>query len=256
MIRELCASLPNLSLVFMGAGYDDMGLYVGNTWFISSMLLAMLVLYPLLLKYYHVATKLLFPVLSIVSFGYMSMNCENLALFYTWTGMFYLGTIRAVAEMALGASLFEIVRCLKKRETSRISAFGRLLLTFVKYASYLVEFAIAYKGTDNPMLHVVLYLSLAIVLTMSGYCYSIPDCALVRTLGKISIPIFIFHGFMRLMVRDLLGGRTLPMASYIALSVGAVVVSILLKYFTDFAAQLLEALFRKTVVKVDSGAEE
>ncbi len=249
MVKEFGTSLPSLSLVFMGAGYDNAGFYVGNSWFISSMLLAMLVLYPLLLRFYHASTGILFPVTSVVLLGFMSVKYGKFDTFYTWTGMFYLGTLRAFAEIALGASLFELVRSLKRGNTC-FSVFGKLLLSCIKYGSYLAVVAfIMFVDTGNTELHAIMFTALGIVLTMSGYCYSIPNCAFIRFLGKISVPIFIFHGFMRLTVRDMLNGSVLSMKNYVLVCVGALVLSVLLMFFTDHAARLVKAAARKIFLK-------
>lgn len=52
---------------------------LGPTWYLSSMLLSMLLLYPLALKFKRNYTLLIAPIIAIICYGYLSVNIGKLA---------------------------------------------------------------------------------------------------------------------------------------------------------------------------------
>ena len=70
IIKNLFSSIPTLSLTFFALNYDTVSFYVGATWYLSAMLIAMLILYPILLRNYRFAVKIVFPLIAIFLLGY------------------------------------------------------------------------------------------------------------------------------------------------------------------------------------------
>lgn len=249
--KDLLRSIPTFTLTFMGLNYSNMSLYVGNTWYLSAMIIAMFILYPLLLKSFQFSTKVVFPLLSLFIIGYLYNIYGTITKWDKWVGFCYVGILRAVAEIALGASLYHLSSALNARysQLNHSAALPvKLLLTAVKFGCYLVFLFHAYGFSigKNYSIHALLTCSIAIVLSFSNVGYLIPDSALTRYLGKISLPIFIFHGFIRWTCKDITGDAIITLYPAMALIVLCILVCIALMHITDYVTAQFKRLLWKT----------
>jgi len=171
-----------------------------------------------------------------------------------WSGLVYFGVLRAVAEIALGASLFwlsSIIASSKPRLLYSENRWVKAVVTFFKAFCYAVAIAFAYGsvlGEDfKPRfgVHALLFLALGILFSFSNVGYCIQDNAVTRYLGKISLPIFIYHGFIRWTVWDYIGHSS-SAALYAALIIMSIAVSIALMVLTDYISSRLKRLIAKT----------
>ena len=109
-------SIPTFGLFFLGTNSNSIGLYVPNTWFLSAMMIACFILYPIILWRHDLSTKILFPVVSIFLLGYMYVEKGTLFLTHDhWSGLINLGILRSIAEMALGASLLPLSEYIREK---------------------------------------------------------------------------------------------------------------------------------------------
>ena len=101
-------SVPAFFLVQM----TGLGLLTVNhiEWYLSAMLIGMAVLYPICRRYYYGFTRYVSPLLSLFIIGYFFHDSKTLTGVMAWMGFSYKGTIRAIAELALGATIYEITR--------------------------------------------------------------------------------------------------------------------------------------------------
>lgn len=101
-------SIPAFLLLQM----SGLGLLTVNhiEWYISAMLLGMALLYPICRRYYYGFTRYVSPLLSLFIIGFFFHDSKALTGVMTWMGFSYKGTIRAVVELSLGATIFEITR--------------------------------------------------------------------------------------------------------------------------------------------------
>lgn len=116
--------------------------YNGSMWYLSAMLLAILLLYPILLRRYEVFSRVFAPLIAVVGYGILFQNTKDFTDAGLWLGIGYASTLRAIAAMSLGCFAWECVK-------------GFLKLQFrawVKHALTILEL-----------------LGWALVLTMSSY---------------------------------------------------------------------------------------
>ena len=102
-------------------------------WYISAMLLAMLVLVPLFLKNRDVFVNVWAPVLAIAALGYLSKNVGDLRGPTDWLGFCYKGWLRAVGELCMGVICWGI--CQKIKDL-RLSKLAEALLTMLELCCY------------------------------------------------------------------------------------------------------------------------
>lgn len=234
LLDSIASSLPTLSLTFMGLNENNVFLYVPNSWYLSVLVLSVLVLYPLLLKSYDYVCKVLFPLIAVFVTGYIYGMHKTLSLWQYWTGFCYIGVLRGISEMALGASLFELSSALQKQKFFSENKPGKIFITVIKIACYAVPVAFACGiGDASSGLHAMLSCALGILLSFSNAGYSVPSSAAASLLGKLSLPVFIYHGLFRWTAKGLLGERPVSLPFFLAMLVACFALCIFMMLLTD-----------------------
>ncbi len=171
--------------------------FVANpaAWYISAMLLAMLVLVPLFLKDRDLFINVWAPILAIGALGWLSKNVGNLRGPTDWLGFCYKGWLRAVGELCLGVICWGV--CQKIREAS-YTTLAKALFGLLELFCYLGVLAWTYGHKGSQMDFVVLALfAVGVVVTFSGQSLfsSVFNNSLVYFLGRFSFPIFLSHNY-------------------------------------------------------------
>lgn len=193
--------IPNATLSFVGVVANS-NYYISGNWYLSAMMIALLVLYPLLLKNYHLSSKLLFPLGAIFLMGHMYHNYTQVIVSYTDYTFMSTGLIRALIEIAMGVSLFELSKVIDSRK------FNKVLMTLVKLFAYFVVFFYAFGHTDRSFdIHALLWCGVAVMLSFCESTFRIGENRLTRYLGKISLPIYIFHTVIMRCAQQVLGEK-------------------------------------------------
>jgi len=251
IIESFLSTLPTLSLTFLGYNYGKMEWYIGNTWFLSSMIIAIFILFPILTKSYHIASKIIFPIASLFILGYLYKTFGSLVNWQGWTGVCYTGILIGIGEIALGVSLRPLLVYLADKFSWLINSKNiliKLVLTTIKILAYLVVLISAYKTMPNGKIfsvHALLFCAIGILFSFLNAGFCIPDCRFTRFLGKLSLPIYIYHGFIRLTCKDLIPTEEVTPTVFILMLVIAVIGSILFMYITDLILKLLSFIGQK-----------
>lgn len=188
-LKYLIESIPSILLIQM-TGVP--GLWINHIeWYISAMILSMMFLYPIILKYYNKFIKIIAPLLSIVLIFGMFYATGKLTGVKTMIFIVYKSLLRAVAEIALGAIIFEVVRKLNQKKFSK---FQRKMFTIVELLSYL--FILFFIIVTLPYK----YEFVALVLCVIGVTFSFSDITygkelfnkeFIYKLGSWSLPIYL-----------------------------------------------------------------
>ncbi len=203
------------------------------TWFLSSMLIAAAVLYPILRRHYGNFTCLIAPLGSLMILGIILFNTSGLGDPYSWMGIIYKCNLRALAEMSLGCTCFEIGRRCRERE---IPAVTRLLLSVGAVVSIL--FVLFYMCSNEPpetngMVVLALAFALVVFFGRLGYWRESPiyRSRFLIYLGSLSLPMYLFQFITRAVFRDVLDFgkvRVNLIAAYLLTIVISVIVKALL----------------------------
>ena len=245
-------SIPTFTLTFMGLGRLA-GLDVGGSWYLSAMLIAIFLLYPLLLRHYKFTVEIVFPFLAVFILGYLIVTNKTILNWYAWSGLAYYGVLRAVSEMALGGSLFQLSVIIASRRPRILCSerpLMKMAVTLFKAFCYAVVFVFAHGFVLGEAfktefsLHALLFCSLGILLSFSNVGFCIPDNKVTRYLGKISLPIYIFHGFIRWSIWEYIG-HSISVPLFAALVSMTIIVSVAFMYLTDFFSARLKRLIAK-----------
>lgn len=153
--------------------------------------------------------------------GYRGVNSDTL---------FPVSIYRMFFGLLLGALLYESVYILK----DFVGRVNKLVLTLAEILCFLYLIASTYRNWDNYRLVIfVLYLWLFIMLTGYSYTKNIRG-KLFLYLGKISMPIFIFHWYVGTTVKQIaISCSWSNMTTIVVYYVLTIVVSMLGVYIVD-----------------------
>lgn len=190
-ILKLIDSVPNFFLIQMS------GISFTNPnhveWYISCMLLAMSVLYPIARKYYKMLYQYVGPVFSMFVIGYMIYTTHALTGVQVWTGFWFKSTLRAVVEIILGGTCYEISKVIRSSETFRKKRF-HIIFVMAELLS-LAGVTLFVISTAEAKYEVYALVLLMVLVTIAGsdkgISLKILNSRFCLFLGKLSLPIYL-----------------------------------------------------------------
>lgn len=244
--HQFLEAIPTFTLAFQGLNLTG-SLYLGGSWYLSAMLVGLFLLFPVALRYRDLATKILFPLLSLFLLGYLNTTYGSVSIQFQWTGFCSSGILQAVAQMALGASLYPLAAYLRENPQWQAVAktrLGKLVFTILKLVCYCAVFSHAQDASIGD-LHALLLLALAVLLNFSDTGFAIPESRFTRYLGKASLCVYLFHGIFRYPLYNVLGYYALTPKRLLGLSAMSVLISIVLMHFVDWYMGLVRKAWKK-----------
>ena len=243
----LIKSLPSIFILYYPLNWNDKGLYFTGAWYLSAMIISMIILFPLLLRKYDVMSKIIFPIVSLFILGFIMHEYKKLNTHGEWNVFTYTGLLRSTAELMLGVFLKEIVDKINELKERKAS----ILLTIVKYFIYSCILICVVKFDFRKFdIYLLLFMAVAIVLSMSQLTYSIKQTRFSDYLGKFSLIVYIFHGCLYDIVTNFLPKKTqLPLNKFILLCTATLALCFLLYYFTNFIIFIMNKVHNKKAIK-------
>lgn len=193
LLWDLLRGIPQLLLLSMaGLGGSSEGLwdYVGTGWYLSAMLLTILLVYPLMRRGRKTFSAAIAPVIVIYGYGYIIFEYNFLGVVNERLPFCYLGCIRALAGICLGSFCFCIVQSIPKY---RLSKIGKATVSIVQIGVLLLILRLMkYGGGYNDLIQVILFSVLIIVsLSFESYLNELCTCRISKALGIFSMVIFV-----------------------------------------------------------------
>ena len=201
-IRILDISTSIFDLFFLRMSGIQSYIINGPDWYISSMLICMAVLYPLVRKYGKKFIYVVTPIIIILLGGYLNQNFGSLRAPTDETIFFYKGTLRALFELNIGMYAYVMCEKISKFEFSNL---GRFILTVMEGVFFALPFIIN-QLWDYPTSYdyvVVLLLTIAIIISFTGQTllYNTFNNKFIYYLEKLSLPIYLYHMLVRSFIR-------------------------------------------------------
>lgn len=188
-IQYLVDSIPNLLLIQMS------GISLANPnhveWYISCMLIAMAILYPICRRYYTAFTHYFAPLGSLLILGYLFYTTGALTGVNVWTGLCFKSVLRALCEIALGTTAYELSRFLAAKP---LTNGQKTCLTAAE--AFLLFCAICYSVMTFPKkyefyLLAVMVLLVTLSLSKVTWLSRLAQNPVSIFLGKLSLPIYL-----------------------------------------------------------------
>lgn len=192
-------AIPNFFLI-QRSGLENLDV-LGVEWYISEMLIAMLVLYPLCVKYYERFTRIVAPALAIFIIGYLTKTTGGLNGSTSWSVLFSKTFLRAFSEICAGIFTFEFCRNLKRLNFSKAD---KVFLTILECFSYfMVVFFICYDFPRSYGGTFFIFVCLAVCLSFSGVTYGNEhfNNKVIYYLGSLSLPLYLCQSFSRVFAK-------------------------------------------------------
>ena len=138
----------------------------GITWYVSAMLIAMLILFPLLLWKRQIFINVTAPLIAILFLGWIYASSSTLGGDPgQWFGFYFKGLIRAIADISIGVMCFEVSQ---KMQLTKFTKTGKLLLTSIEIMCYGISsiWMVFYIAGDKDYI-ILLLLAIAVTITFS-----------------------------------------------------------------------------------------
>ena len=168
----------------------------GVVWYISSMLICMALLYPLIRKFPEFMKNIGLLLIVVLGLGYLGGSFSNPRDPLRWLEFTKKGNVRALAEIALGAMTFVAVQRCRKVE---LTCAGKWVATLAEWALYLGAILyMYYEKAGSRDYFVLLMIAVAVGLSFShmGVDAKLFDNGFFGWLGQYSFYLFLGHTFI------------------------------------------------------------
>ncbi len=172
------------------------GEYVlGISWYLSTMLITLAVLYPLVKKFKKTTTLVVCPLIVLIGYGTLSGVYGHIAINnqYIKDTLIIAGVVRGFAGCALGCVLFEISKCVAKKTPT---ALARALFTALEVASFTYFIYLMHnypKSMYEYLMIVPLFIFLFIGINGLSYTSYVLSPKWTKPLGIASTLIVLTH---------------------------------------------------------------
>ena len=173
------------------------GIYYGGLdgvmWYISSMLICMTILYPLLRRFPHMMRKIWCPFLALMFLGMMCIldgHPRNPTKVYS---IIYKGNIRAFAEICIGIWSYDIVRKIKSVNWSKLAGFISEILQLAGYGMAIIYMYSDKPGKDDYFFLMVLSISVILSFAQVGILSDAFNNRFSMILGRFSAAMYFSH---------------------------------------------------------------
>ena len=233
-------------LLFMycsGMKYTSM---IPIAWYLSAMLIADIILFPLIHKYKESFIYMICPLIIFILAGFLSNNYGQLTNVENWMGFTTVGTIRGIFTMTIGVLIYEISEKIKE---INYTTFGRTILTFIEIIGFISIFFIirtenAHAKYDFIMV-LIIAISIMIAFSEKTLFLGFLNNKFVYYLEKISLPIFLNQHWILVTMNNLLknGGyeRNFYLEFIIAIII-SVIIGIITLYIVNFGSKILQKI--------------
>ena len=169
----------------------------GNLWYISAMLIVMFALYPIAKRLGDRFTHIIAPFTAVILIGFVNRCDAVLEKPGQWTTLGHIGTVRAAAALCLGCAAYAAAKAISKR---KFKTWFRVVMTVFEWLGYGFVIANMQLAGKKSVQLMMVYLTVALVaISFSGITYSCRflNSKFIYTLGKFSLPWYIYHYVMR-----------------------------------------------------------
>lgn len=189
IIKRILNSVSEL-LLLKNSGWKIQDIN-GPTWYISSLLLASALIYPLLIKFHK--EKHLFFYIGLLISGYLCQTYGSPRDPSKWITFTYKANVRALFEICYGITAFFICQAICQKQVTK---FGRWIISILELSGYFIFFYYLFTSKGGKLDFLIIFiLMFVIALSFShqGALSDLFDNKLFIFLGKFSFPLYLSH---------------------------------------------------------------
>ncbi len=184
-------------LLFGETGLPTESILSAN-WYLSSMIIAMFVLYPVFRYKKRIFSQLAAPVITVTLMSYIFKKVGTVAMKpSTNLGLFTGYTLLAFAEISLGVCAYEFSELIKKKE---FSGKKKGFISFAGTGSIILAFVLTDlmgRKSSQPLIILLFFLFVSISGSGKSSVTRIFKKRPCEMLGKLSMSLYLTHGIVR-----------------------------------------------------------
>ncbi len=175
---------------------------ITELWYLSAMIIVMLVYYPLLVKAFDSFVRIIAPLIAIFTLGFLSKGLGSLLNPSMYVGVLHKGMIRAFGEIALGVAIYPLIQALAK---TALTKKAKLLISLANIISVAAALTIMIlRSNANFDFICLLFITISSVLSFSHQSILADrfDNRFFSWLGKLSLTLYLSHKWIALSMKN------------------------------------------------------
>ena len=218
----------------------------GQVWYISAMLISMLILYPLIIKYKKNFIYIIAPIIVLFVGGYISHTLGNLSKTTLWTGICRIGLLRGFFELALGSILYEVS---DKIKNINFNKFGKIILTIIELLGFSAVLLIVNVKSQRYDFVAVICMSISVAVAFSekSLLLNLFNKKFIYYLEKLSFPMYLHHLWIIIIVNKSCKEMQMRVRTVIVL-IATIVFSIIIMWTTEKMKGKISKRLRKLFI--------
>lgn len=226
-IKVSLEHIPNLFFL-QKAGFNFVNINPYE-WYISAMLLAIAIIYPLCRKNHKVYTRVVAPLIAIVIYGWLIHDYKTVSNVNAWDIFGYRCVWRAIAGMSLGMFAYEGSKVLSKENWSKKE---QIFFTLLENVCWI--FSVVYVCTEMKSkyeIYVIFMLFIAIMISFSkemSLGRKLFQNRIAMFLGRMSLSLYLIQDLGIEVVNNSFGNCDLAVKMILAIVIDFVAALLLL----------------------------
>ncbi len=166
----------------------------GVAWYLSAMLLSLLIVYPLARKFKDTFSLVACPLASVLIYGFLMYNAGNMDVPNSWiNNMFNTGLLRGVAGLSAGCFLYE---CAERLSERKVCIGSRIFFTLLEIAGWGYCVYIMHEYPKSMYDAALIFIMFGLLLIGINR-YSLLSCLIqfkwTRHLATVSTVVYLNH---------------------------------------------------------------
>lgn len=178
-------------MLLMEAGFGN----TNELWYISSMVLLMLAIYPVLIRHFDLFVRVIAPLVFAFSIGWLYVKDQSLLDPGKYLGFVYKGMVRAMGEICLGVAVYPAIRYLQRFELTRLAKW---LITLAEIVCVVSVVCLMLQSEGEYDFFALLLIALLVVFLFShqGIIADAMDCRFCYFCGKFSLYLYLCNNWV------------------------------------------------------------
>lgn len=172
----------------------------GVTWYISSMLLCMALLYPVFRRF---RSAPFIAMASLLLLGLLYRETVQFHSPHTWMGLCYKANLRALCGISLGAFAYGAARHMGSKQWTRPARFLAMILKNLIGAFLLCYMLLRHSIAADGAITLLIWAYVVIVFSGVSPDSTLFSHAVFRLLGRLSLPLFLSHVYLTRVGKEL-----------------------------------------------------
>lgn len=192
VLDRIVISIPQLLFLNSFGFHPDTyngAIYVPASWFLSSALIGLLIIYPLAKHNWQRFVNILAPLIVCFSAAYLYLNFGTILVHYNFKNGINVALLRTLMDLSLGCICFEISQKIGNKLSN--NKLGKIVECFLYLIVLFSTLAYTPATVEFPM---IICLAIAVTITISQtQNRTFFNNTFFYYLGKLSFPLYMIH---------------------------------------------------------------